>query len=79
MIKLFDKLVLWTIYPIVFGIILGFAYFIELIFFFKIPEIKIKEEFKDTDGAGIGFFAHFFSWVILIAFIVAYFTIKTLK
>lgn len=69
MIKAFDLILRWTLYPIVFGIMFGIYYLFILIFWFKKPELNIKKEFaQDPLGLHdicVGDFAYYSSWMMV--------------
>ena len=78
MIKIFDTILKWTLYPIMFGIVFGIYYIGTAIFFFKLPECDIKDEFKFDywhHKTMIGELSYVLSWmligVILLIFIMS--------
>ena len=80
MIKIFDTIVRWTLYPLLFLILFGIYYIFTAIFWFKLPNVSIKKEFiRDPMGLHdicIADFAYYLSWMFIGCAILWYFLYK---
>ena len=68
MIHVLDFIIRWTIYPIMFVIFLTIDYLFNLIFWFELPEIDIRAQFKRDpkySTFSMGEAAYMMSWIVI--------------